>query len=93
MKAWIPAIKIVLQGVASIGITFLANSFFGNIVSTSGSSKLPKACMAVGTSVLGFMICDAACRYIDTEVDDIYSHFETTFGAGKRISEEFEEEC
>ena len=72
----INGVKLALNTIAGLGISFLCSALAGNVAGTSNSGAIKKACMAIGGAVIGGMVANQAEKYINGEVDNFVVKFQ-----------------
>lgn len=77
MNSAIKWIKFGLGTIAGLGASAIVGNVAKNAVDTSKMNLPQRLAVAIGSSVLGMMVGDAADKYICKNIDDIWDGVQT----------------
>lgn len=66
----VKTIKSVAAIVGGIGVGAIIGNAVKHVSPTSSSGLLMKACVGLGTMLLGGLACDATSKYADKQIDE-----------------------
>lgn len=89
--AFIDTATLAFNFISGMGITHIVDSAVASLVPKS-SSKITNLCTHVGCFVIGTMLSDAACQYVNNTITDIRNNVHIVVTSAAKDPEYIEKE-